>query len=43
MYIFLSDDFSAYCAWKSNIQKYKIYEGIEDESLSDLQQRIRFL
>ena len=38
---FFTDDFSTYAAWKANIAKYKIYQNLADESMSDIEERLK--
>ena len=37
----LTDDFSNYAAWKANILKYKIYQNLANETMSDIEDRLR--
>ena len=37
----LLDEFSTYAYWRTNIDKYKIYKNFAEESLTDLEDRIK--
>ena len=37
----IDDEFAAYAYWKSNIEKYKIYTNLADESLQELKERTK--
>ena len=38
----IDDNFAAYAYWKSNIEKYKIYRNLADESLHELKERTKY-
>ena len=37
----MNDNFAAFAYWKSNIEKYKIYVNLAEESVQDLKKRTK--
>ena len=36
-----NDDFSTYAYWRNNMDRYKIYKHFTEESINDLEKRIK--
>ena len=39
----MNDNFAAFAYWKSNIEKYKIYVNLAEESVQDLKKRTKWV